>query len=472
MSRSHRVTLSLLASVFVVVSAAIFVTGMGACQPSGVRPNVVLITMDTLRADYLSSYGFSHPTSPNLDALGAQGVIFERAIAASSTTSPSHASILTSRHTREHSVGFYSGPTALEGLRTLAEHFRDAGYETAAFVGNINLEARLGFARGFDHFDDDLPSVEANRPLQYERIAEHTYERARAWIAQHGDEPFFLWVHFQDPHGPYDPPPDHLGRIRVEDGASDRELPVLEKQDGPGGIPRYQALDGVRHSSQYRSRYADEILYADAFLGALIESVDTHSSSRETIVLLTADHGEAMGENDVWFSHFLHSTPQLAHVPMILRAPGIEPARRPEPVGHVDVLPTLLELAGLEVPEDARGIALGPHLRDGSAPPDRFVICDAGEEVSAYRSDSFVRAVELKEVWRENPSPLDPKWAAYTWDGRGNWERITEDSDENRLITRDMKAMSRYFSSAQPMVGAPEAEPEHEERLRALGYVE
>ena len=117
-------------------------------------------------------------------------------------------------------------------------------------------------------------------------------------------------------------------------------------------------------------------------------------------------------------------------------------------------------------------IALGPHIRDGSPPPDRFVICDAGEEVSAYRNRSFVRAIDLKEAWRENPPPLDPKWAAYTWNDDGSWKRIVDDPAETRMISRDMNEMSSYFSTARPMIGAPEAAPEHEDRLRALGYVE
>ena len=156
--------------------------GVVACDAKPTPPNVVLITVDTLRADYLGSYGFPLDTSPRIDALAAGGVLFERAVAAASTTSPSHASILTSRHTREHSVGFYSGFTVLDGLPTLPELFKDAGYTTAAFVGNINLQKRLGFDRGFDHYDDDLPDAERNRPLQYERIAERTLERLQAWL--------------------------------------------------------------------------------------------------------------------------------------------------------------------------------------------------------------------------------------------------------------------------------------------------
>jgi arylsulfatase len=443
-----------------------------ACESAPPEPNVVLITIDTLRADFLGSYGFPGDTSPRIDALAAQGVLFERALAASSTTSPSHASILTSRYTREHSIGFYSGFTVLDGLTTLPEWFQRAGYETAAFVGNINLEKRLGFHRGFDHYDDELPDAERNRPLQYERIAERTHERIARWLAVPHEEPFFLWAHYQDPHGPYEAPAGWAGRFSVSPEAGEMPLPLLDDNYGNGGIPRYQALPGLVRPHEYRSRYADEVFYADAYVGRLLDLLDAREDGRAAIVLLTADHGEFMGEDDVWFVHTAVSTPPLAHVPMILRAPGLIPERRSDPVSHVDVLPTLLELAGLPMPDDARGIALGPFLRSGEPLPMRLVYSDAGHELSAYRSDGFVRAVDLKEAWIRPKPPLEPAWAAYTWKRDGSFEKISDAEREDRRILSDYREIERYYGDAVPMVRAPEPDEEHVERLRTLGYVE
>jgi arylsulfatase A-like enzyme len=200
----QRLGAALLLSVFSVASIA-------ACVPvrRGDHPNVLLVTVDTLRAGHLSSYGFALETSPHIDALAAESALFERAVAASSSTAPSHASILTSRSVPEHSIGHLNGETRPEGLSTLAEVLREAGYATGAFVSNF----MLGFDRGFDHYDDTLPDSEPNRPLIFERRVDATTARALAWLGERNG-PFFLWVHYQDPHGPYDLP--HLKSSYLE----------------------------------------------------------------------------------------------------------------------------------------------------------------------------------------------------------------------------------------------------------------
>jgi arylsulfatase len=452
-------------------AAALGLLALAACRPPG-PPNLLLVTLDTLRADHLGSYGFALETSPEIDRLARSGVLFERAVAASSTTAPSHASILTSRYTREHSVGYLTGRTRLAEAPTLAEQLRGAGYATAGFVSNPNLRRRLGFDRGFDHFDDELPKAEPNRPAQFERVAEETTARAIAWLAAPRREPWFLWVHYQDPHGPYAPPPGHADRFRVPPAPGEAELEVLESNDGIGGIPAYQALPGLRLPSQYLGRYADEIFYADASLGRLLAAADDFAAGRETAVLLTADHGESLGEGGAWFVHFLVSTPQLSHVPMILTAPGVAPGRRSEPVSHVDVLPTLLELAGLSAPAGARGVALGPYLREGRPLPDRVVYCDSGAELSAYRAGSFVRVVGLRDAWRQDAPPrLEPEWGGYEWREDGSFEQIEEGARERELVMRDHREVEAYFRSVVPMIEATPPDAEDAERLRALGYL-
>ena len=449
-------------------------SGCAPPPPTQDRPDVLLITVDTLRADRLGSYGFELDTSPHVDALASRGVVFERAIAASSVTAPAHASIMTSRFTRGHTVGWSNGLSMLASGPTLAELFRAAGYETAAFVGNRLLTRRLGFDRGFDSYDDELPAVEVNRQSSFERDAAGTTQRALAWLsARTGDRPFLLWVHYQDPHGPYTPPEGFAGRFRVEPAADEQPLPVLASDYALSGIPAYQALEGRFLPSEYEGLYADEIFYADHWIGRLLEAVDG-VSSRETAVLFTADHGEALGETYRYFSHGNTTTPEVAHVPLILRAPGLEPARRRELVHHVDVLPTLLDLAGLPVPEGVRGLALGAYLREGRALPDRLLYCDIGVEISAYRSSggdgaetSFVRVRGASGAWRAalRDEPFDPSltWEMYRWGPEG-WERARLDRSLREPV-RD------YASRALPMVPAPPAPAGERERLEALGYV-
>jgi arylsulfatase A-like enzyme len=418
--------------------------------------------VDTLRADHLGAYGFASDTSPHLDALAAKSALFERAIAASSRTAPSHASMMTSRWVREHSIGHHNGSTRLAATEaTLAATFRQAGYATAAFISNAMLQRRVGLDRGFDHYDDELSLSEVNRADAFERRAEETTVRASAWLSDLRDTPFLLWVQYNDPHGPYVPPPPYDERFQLAGAPDEAPLPVLYVQRGWFGIPAYQALPGLRRPSEYRSRYAGEIRYFDEWLGRLLAVAERAAGSRDLAVLLTADHGESFGEEDFYFSHGHATTPDLSHVPFLLRAPGVAPGRRAEIAHHVDILPTLLDLAGLAIPADARGIALAPALRGEAAFPDRTVFCDVGAEVGAYRSDLFLRA-------RLGASLGDTRsgtWTAYRWRPGGN---LAAAADAEALRS-DIEAYARVRS---PTAAAAELSTAEATRLRALGYLE
>jgi arylsulfatase A-like enzyme len=429
-----------------------------------------MITIDTLRADRLGAYGFRLATSPAIDRLAAQGVVFERAISGASFTTASHASIMTSRYTREHTIGYKNGGSRLEGIAPLAEIFSEQGYQTAAFIGNIMIDRSSGLNRGFETYDDELPSAELNRKFSFERTAEQTTERALLWLKSRDSRPFFLWVHYQDPHGPYTPPPEYKGRFKPEFRPDERPLPVLKKALGLNGIPSYQELEGVRRPSIYETRYAEEIAYADHWIGELISQVDAIASDAETIVALTADHGESLGEEGRYFLHGSSSAPDQAHIPLILRAPGIQEGRRTEIVHHVDIMPTLLELVGFETPADASGIALGPVLRGDSPLPDRLVYCDEGFDLSAYGPGGFVRVGDILAAWNSgetNRLPMmAPRWAAYRWAPGENWQAVDEIDASSKTVIRS------YFRQAIPMVETQEPSPLRVERLRALGYAE
>ena len=429
-------------------------------------PSIVLITVDTLRADHLGSYGLGVAASPHIDRLAAGAVLFERAIAGSSATAPSHAAILTSRYSREHSIGFRNGDTRLEGVPTLASVLQGAGYATAAFVSNVVLRRGRGFETGFDVFDDEFPAREANRAME-ERIATQTTAAALAWLAARGEEPFFLWVHYQDPHGPYAPPPEFRGRFHLGGRTARGPLPVLADNTGIGGIPAYQVLGDLRAPGVYQDRYVDEISYADESVGRLIDAADRAAGTRGAVVLLTADHGESFGEDDQYFVHRV-TTPDIAHVPMILRAPGLAPRRFGDLVHHVDVLPTLLELAGVAAPAAVSGLALGPALRGGAPLPERVVFTDIGAEVSAYQATGFVRIRGVEAAWQRRadaPRALAPSGTRYAWDGRHAWTALGEQAVFPAEI-------DRYVRSAVPMRAAAAPSDQDIARLQALGYLE
>lgn len=434
---------------------------VSACDRGPSLPNVLLVTVDTLRADRLGAYGFPGGSSPQLDQFAEGAVVFERAISASSRTAPSHASLFTSRWVRDHSIGYVNGGTRLGEEVTLAATLTAAGYDTAAFVGNSMLHRRIGLDLGFAEYDDDLPDAEANRPLVFERVAEQTTGRAVAWLARARSAPYFLWVQYNDPHGPYTPPPRWVPEPEVGGrSAEEPSLPLLAEHHGEGGIPAYQAFEGQRAPSAYRARYTGEIRYFDEWLGRLLRATDENAKGRETIVVFTADHGESLGEENVWFAHGLATTPNLVHVPLLLRARGLAPGRVDAFVHHVDVVPTLLELIGLAPREGAAGQSLVPLLRDGEPLPKRILFADTGNDVSAYRGAQFARKTlverEDEVVWR---------FSGNTWEQDGSWTEtvVAEDlTDSLRSHTEDRV----------PFVNAPPLRVSEKERLRVLGYLE
>jgi len=413
---------------------------------------VLLVVVDALRADHVGAYGSPYEVSPNVDGLAARSVLFLRTIAASSKTVPAHASLMTSRYPRQHSVGFNNGNTMLGEEETLARVLQREGYDTGAFVSNAVLRRRVGLDAGFDVYDDELPDPEVNRDF-FERTAEKTTDRAIDWLADRSEAPWFLWVHYQDPHGPYTPPPALVPDLPDSHDPTEDPLPVLRINDGRGGIPAYQALPGLRRPSQYRRQYAGEIAHFDAALGRLLAAAELEA--QPTLVILTADHGESLGEDGIYFAHGHATTPDLAHVPLLVFAPGLEPGRRSDLVHHVDVLPTALELLGLPLPEGARGLALGPFLREGLPLPERAVFSDVGDDASAYRDDRFAHASEKGKP---------PRF--YRWEADGTWSPAEHDP----ALQQELRT---YLGTIEPVL--PTAEPlgtHDRERLRALGYLD
>jgi arylsulfatase len=460
-----------------VATLALLAIGCGATEPEerSVRPDpkarapaataapprasVLLLTIDTLRADHLGSYGHPEPISPEIDALARRGVVFERAVAASSRTAPSHASILTSRFVRDHAIGSVNGATRLEHEPTLATLLSARGYATAAFVSNTVLQRHTGLDRGFDLYDDQLTEREDNRGEIFERRAPDTAERALAWLAG-AKPPWLAWVHFNDPHGPYDAPAPHTRHPQlsgfVRGPARDRPekaLPVLDEQSGRGGIPAYQVQGELRMPREYRARYAAEIRFTDAQVGRLLAGAERAAGSGGLIVLLTSDHGESLGEEGVYFAHGNGTAPDLAHVPFILVAPGLAPGRESGLVHHVDVLPTLLERLGLEPPPGSAGLALARARRDPL--PSRSLYTDVGHEVSAYRDDRFER-LRVDPYRRES--------LTYRWSVDAGWQPTGADA----ALQRDLAS---YAERSAPLSRITMPDAAERQRLRALGYV-
>lgn len=306
--------------------------------------NVLAVSFDALRADALGTYGYSRPTSPNIDRFAERSIVFERAYTAAPITPTAFASIFTGKlpHRAFRKWKMVSGPT-------LGSLFSDAGYATAAFMNNVNLTDQRNFGQGFDDFH------------WYRRTKDRKMlEEATTWLEQHAGGPFFAWLHFNSPHAPYDRrelaahlyDPSYEGRFTETTGGQ-------FTADDPEDIARIRSL------------YDGEVLFADSLFARLLELVERLGLTDDTLVLLTADHGEEFRERGGFQHKFLYE--EIIHIPLIVHFPGhLQGTRRSELVSHLDLLPTLARVADLELPDDLDGLS----FRD-TPEADRAVVSEA-----------------------------------------------------------------------------------------------
>jgi arylsulfatase A-like enzyme/Flp pilus assembly protein TadD len=387
-------------------------------------PNVLLVTIDTLRADRLGAYGYAAAATPVLDALAARGVRFTTAVAHTPLTAPSHASILTSLLPLGHGVRDNGAFVLPPSPTTLAEAFRAGGYRTAAFVSGFPLDHRYGFARGFETYDDRLMRGRDSRRAAYvERTAAEATRPAVEWIRAAG-APWFVWVHYFDPHAPYEPPGDLARRF--------------------AGSP-----------------YDGEIAYVDRQLGELLGAAEAGPS--KTLVLVTSDHGESLGEHGE-ATHGVFVYDATLRVPWIMAGPGI-PRGRVSPVvaRGIDVAPTLLDFAGLAVPRGMQGRPLRPaaegrEMEDAPAYAESlFCSLNLGwAELHALRTARF-KLVEAPrpELYDLGTDPGEARDVSSAHAGEAS----------------ALRAQLRRALEARAPDAAQDPGEEARERLRALGYV-
>jgi len=441
---------------------------LAGCSDS--RPNLLLVTVDTLRADRLECYGGPPGVGRALCGVAAEGTRFEWALSTAPSTSPSVASLLTSLHVPQHGLTQNVESALSDEALSVAETLRDAGYATAAFVSNPMLHRVRGLDQGFHVYDHRMTRREVNRPGYAERNAKETTQAALAWARTKPPEPWFLWVHYQDPHGPYLPP----GIRAMRDPKDGGRLPVLDDDSGRGGIPRYQALPGLYSPEAYEQLYRAEIALLDVQFKRLVEGLDALGAP--PAILVTADHGEAFGEDGYWFAHGHSAGLDQVRVPLLYRpAPGSHgKGVAPETVSLVDVAPTLLSLAGAEAPEAFVGRALVLH--DGDAPtPDRPLFVEASRQAAVvvgrdyYARDRRPGATAAPEghAWgNENPA-LPSRTATLRPGGKA---APYETVEAPPALLED--ALAAYLKE-HPNRGAEtggEVPGELREQLRALGY--
>ncbi len=339
-------------------------------------PNVLLVTVDTLRADHLSAYGYDKIQTPNLDRLASDGALFSRHLTASSWTLPTIASLHTGIHPDVH--GTYRPETRLDtGFTTMAEAFGQRGYATAAYLTNAYLESRYAMDQGFDvyqhardhHYDPPYVGLSLYRFLFSKRGVRHSAEqvtwRVLRFLKKHRDRRFFLWVHYIDPHLPYgdwyiERLPAYARDLQAERGVHVNSIDEFLKGK------KTPTADDIRHLN---GAYDAEILYLDRQIGRLRDGLARLGLDEDTLIVLTGDHGEEFYDHESWF-HGYTLYNESVHVPLMIAWPGtIAPGRRIDIAsGTVDIAPTLTDLCRAETPSGFVGRSLKPWLL-GETPP-------------------------------------------------------------------------------------------------------
>jgi len=401
---------------------------LGAGGPKGPppRPNLLLITIDTLRADRVGFYSDRHVGTPQIDSLASRGVVFTRAFSHSPTTLPAHTNILLGATPSYHGVHDNTNFVVRGEFLTLAEHLKNFGYATGAFIGGFPLESRFGLDQGFDTYDDRFDRTGPTPSESGTRRAENVLAGALAWLGNK-EAPWFLWIHFWDPHEPYSPP------------------------------------------EPYRTRYADrpydgEVAYVDAVLGDLFQYLKERGLVESSLIVLTGDHGESLGEHGEGTHGFLAYNTTL-WVPLIIAQPGLGHRVVPEPVSHVDIFPTVCDLLGILKPGRLQGASLVPSMKGGKPGEGPIYF----ESLSPYYNmgwapiAGFIRG---DDKFIDSPIPE-------VYD-------LGKDFDETRNIAdaraaaagkEELAGLVREQSSMQADKAERRPDRETVERLRSLGYV-
>jgi choline-sulfatase len=398
------------------------------------RPNVLLVTIDTLRADHLGCYGRQIAETPTLDGLATRGVRFETAIAPAPLTGPSHASILTGRNPLGHGFRNNSGFVLAPTVSTLAEAFREGGYRTGAFVSGFPLDRRFGFDRGFQVYDDHLPRGNDRRRTPYvERNADDTTRAALGWLGPQrapagGQGPWFLWVHYYDPHAPYEPPAVDLAE-------------------------RFRATP-----------YDGEIAFVDRQLGRLLQALGERAETDRTLVLVTSDHGESLGEHGE-ATHGIFIYDATIRVPWVMAGPGVGAGRVPRTVVRsIDVAPTLLDYAGLAPRKSVDGRSVRPAA-DGREMPD----------APSY-SESLYAEMELGwapvHAWRTAGFKLIETTRPELYDlSQDPSETVNRFGDQPARAADLRRGLAAALRQRPPSNAAAPVDASTMERLKSLGYV-
>jgi arylsulfatase A-like enzyme len=427
-----------------------------ACRGGQDRPRrVVLVSVDTLRADHLGLYGYHRWTSPVLDALALESTVFVDAMSASPWTLPSHATMLTGLYPSRHGLTSHERYLA-SSEQTLALLFSRAGFRTAAVVNSHNLGPEFGLDRGFQQYRYVEERVDRREP------STEITDQGMEWLEAAGDSPVFLFLHYYDVHSDYASLPEYESRfLRPYGGAADgtteqliahREGKMsLAEADAPNLIDRYDA--GIRQM--------------DAELGRLLDFLSARDWNDETLLVVTSDHGEEFFEH----GGVLHGQTQyqeVLRVPLLVRGPGVpKKVRIATPVSLVDLLPTLLDTAGVAVPDGLDGVSLRPlWAEDRKAVEYRYLFSEADHNNVEHDITRSVRYRELKLVYNR----LSREHQLYDL-ATDPGERRDVSRDQERAVAALSNRLDLFMANGRSEAPVRALSEKEIEKLRSLGYL-
>ena len=483
--RSAQAILSVLLAGLVGCEKPAADTEPGEAAPPGPTPNIILLMIDTLRADVIGVYGHARGITPTVDSIAADGVVFDRLIAQAPWTQPSIASLFCSRYAGVHKVVNYRQAfrATFEGeekvvvfddsFETLAESLQARGYATAAFVANPYILREYGFAQGFDHFDSSFAKNTTPGNV--------VNEAAVAWLEQRDlQQPFFVFLHYMDVHGPYSAAPHFLTPLldAVESRPDKHRLSEKESKELKylRNLPKVYQSDRKRHMRLYpyreywAARYEAGVRAVDHFVGELRARLTEMGLWDRAYVIVTSDHGEALCEHGLWEHGWsVHHTD--LQVPLILRWPGVLPGGKR--VRHIlrliDLMPTILDQLRLAKPDGVQGFSLSPYI--AGRPPSRPVIAFAeavklgAEQKAVYVGNwklMVTPSTRRRQLYNIADDPLEQNDLAAQAQGR--LEQLT------RILTEQVSLNARIAEGFEP--NAADLTPEQRERLKSLGYIQ
>ena len=405
----------------------LLVLSLGGCGSEPTPPNVLLITLDTTRADRLGCYGHTAAETTTLDALATSGARFEHAYAHTPLTLASHATILTGLHAREHGIHVNGGGRLASGISSLAERFSEQQYRAGAFVSSFVLDEVFGLARGFDEYDDRMGASDTSHSFESERPANRVTDAALSWLRESEERPFFAWVHYYDPHSGYAPPAEYSERL-----------------DDP---------------------YDGELAFVDDQLARIVEHLDATGLRENTLIVVAGDHGEAFGEHDER-DHGLFVYDTTLRVPLIVTWPGqVTAGTTPtDAVGIVDIYATVLELALNDTATDSSGRSLVPLLNGARQSTEIYAESRLGQIGYGWAP---LRSL-VRDGWKYIHAPT-PELYDLNEDPGETSNQATERSE----LANDMLRALRMFERAHEPRESDDVDLDGDAmaRLRSLGYV-